>query len=67
MLLGDALADAAALRVVAVDFARDEPGTDTSAADIITIEVLDESDSTGEVVLAVVDEPDEPDGSADQN
>ncbi|PZU49694.1 MAG: aminotransferase [Microbacterium sp.] len=67
MLLGDALADAAALRVVAVDFARDELGTDTSAADIITIEVLDESDSTGEVVLAVVDEPDEPDGSADQN
>lgn len=67
MLLGDALADAAALRVVAVDFARDELGTDTSAADIITIEVLDESDSTGEVVLAVVDDPDEPDGSADQN
>lgn len=69
LLLGDALADAAALRVVAIDFARDELGAPASAADVITIEVLDEvdgsagrsgddaSDETGEVVVAVVDGP----------
>ena len=40
LLLGDALADAASRRVSAVDFGGD-PGGEISAAEIITIEVID--------------------------
>lgn len=68
LLLGDALADAAAAgRVVAVEYARDELGGAPDVPDIITIEVddlfaaaplesaSDEANDTGEVVIAVVD------------
>lgn len=43
-LLGDALADAAALRVVAVEFTRDDLGTPDAVAETITIEVADDAD-----------------------
>ena len=41
LLLGDALADAAAMRVVTVDFARDELSTDALVPEIITVDTGD--------------------------
>jgi len=65
-LLGDALADAAALRVATVDFARDDFGADVTTPDVITIDVLEAAPVpeatpepqplTDEIVLAVVED-----------
>lgn len=69
-MLGDALADAAALRVVAEEFARDDLGGEAVNGDVITIEVADDVDdltqiddtgahgaSDDDVVVAVIDVP----------
>lgn len=78
-LLGDALADAAALRVVAEEFTRDELGGEASVADVITIEVVDEVDdlaqvdtaegageAPGDVVVAVVEAHDDDHAETDR-
>ena len=50
-LLGDALADAAALRVVAVEFTREELGAEATSGDAITIEVGDILEMPDEIVV----------------